>query len=294
MTSTFRDWKAILVFVGPALLLFTLVMLIPIVWSIGFTFFEGSPIGGFEFVGLDNYLRLIGDGDFHYSLLFTLRYAFTVTSGQILLGLILALFYVFYLQRGSSLVRTLVFFPVVVPTVAIAQLFVKLFEISPQYGLVNAPLALFGGDNLVQPWTGQGDTGFWVIIIMDIWRAMGFYGVLLYAGLIEVPIEVIESARMDGASGLSLIRLIILPLLRPVLTSSLIFSLNGTLKVFDSILALTGGGPGNTTEPLTLYMYKTAFRYNEYGYGSTVVAMLAILSLLVTLVMYRFARRDVA
>jgi raffinose/stachyose/melibiose transport system permease protein len=70
--------------------------------------------------------------------------------------------------------------------------------------------------------------------------------------------------------------------------------LNGTLKVFDSILALTGGGPGNTTEPLTLYMYKTAFRYNEYGYGSTVVAMLAILSLLVTLVMYRFARRDVA
>ena len=74
MTSTFRDWKAILVFVGPALLLFTLVMLIPIVWSIGFTFFEGSPIGGFEFVGLDNYLRLIGDGDFHYSLLFMLKF----------------------------------------------------------------------------------------------------------------------------------------------------------------------------------------------------------------------------
>ena len=94
---------------------------------------------------------------------------------------------------------------------------------------------------------------------MDIWRAMGFYAVLLYAGLVDIPEEMLESARLDGASGLRLVRSIVLPLSTPVLLSSVIFSINGTLKVFDSVLALTNGGPGDATTPLTLYMYSTAF-----------------------------------
>jgi ABC-type sugar transport system permease subunit len=118
--------------------------------------------------------------------------------------------------------------------------------------------------------------------------------VLLFAGLVEVPGEVLEAARVDGATGWRLIWHVVLPLMTPILFSSLIFSINGTLKVFDNILALTNGGPGQATSPLTIYMYNTAFSYGEYGYGSTIATALAILSLLVTVFIFRSARRDVA
>jgi len=293
MERTLRDWRAVVVFVGPAALLYTIILLIPMVWSFGYTFFKGSPIGGFTFVGVDNYLRLISDAKFLKSLWFSTQYAIVVSAGQIFFGLLLALLYVFYLKRASALVRTLVFFPVVLPTVAVAQMFVKIFEIAPQYGQVNALLDLVQLDTFIQPWLGQGRTAFWVIVIMDIWRAVGFYGILLYAGLVEISDEVIEAARLDGARGWNLLQFILLPLLTPVIISSLIFSLNGTLKVFDSVLALTGGGPGATTMPLTLYMYRTSFSLNNYGYGSTLAVMLTLECLLVTLLIFRKARRDV-
>jgi multiple sugar transport system permease protein/raffinose/stachyose/melibiose transport system permease protein len=121
---------------------------------------------------------------------------------------------------------------------------------------------------------------------------MGFYAVLLYAGLVDIPEDIIESARLDGAGGWRLIKGIVLPLSLPVLLSSVIFSINGTLKVFDTVIALTNGGPGNATTPLTVYMFRTSFAYGDYGYGSTIALMLTILCLLVTLFIFRSSRRD--
>ena len=97
---------------------------------------------------------------------------------------------------------------------------------------------------------------------------------------------------MDGATGWRLIRHIILPLSAPVLLSSVVFSINGTLKVFDSVLALTNGGPGSDTTPLTLYMFRTAFSYGDYGYGSTIASLLTVVCLGVSLIIFRFSRRD--
>jgi ABC-type sugar transport system permease subunit len=133
-----------------------------------------------------------------------------------------------------------------------------------------------------------------VIAIMDTWRAIGFYGVLLYAGLVDIPGDILEGARIDGASGWRLVRYIVLPLLGPILFSALIFSLTGTLKVFDTIYALTAGGPGQETTPLTLKMYNVAFANGQFGYGSTIAVALAIMCLIVTLAIFRSARRDVA
>ncbi|PYE51011.1 carbohydrate ABC transporter permease [Deinococcus yavapaiensis] len=291
MDRTLRDWRAILFFVGPAMLLYGAVLLVPILWSLGYTVFEGSPIAGFKFVGFDNYARLAQDPTFWKALWFGTKYALFVSAGQVIFGLLLALLYAFYLKRSSVLVRTLVFLPVVLPTVAIAQMFAKLFAIAPQYGLVNSVLANLGLDSLVQAWLGQGDTAFWIIGVMDIWKAMGFYAILLYTGLVDIPEDVIEAARLDGAQGWALSRFVVLPLLAPITVASLIFSLNGTLKVFDSIMALTGGGPGTATTPLTLYMYKTSFTYGEYGYGSTLALTLAVQCLLVTLLIFWRSRR---
>src|SRR6266446_117376 len=294
METMLRDRRAALLLVGPSLLIYSLIVLVPVVWSLVYTLFEGNVLSGFQFVGFHNFTLLVSDSSFWQALAFTVKYAVAVTIGQVGIGLLLSLLYVFYLGRASGLIRTLVFFPVVLPTVALAQLFSKIFEIAPQYGLVNSPLQGVHLDGAIQPWLGQGGSAFWVIVIMDIWRAMGFYAVLLFAGLVEIPGDIIEGARVDGATGWRLVRYIVLPLMTPILFSSLIFSINGTLKVFDSVLALTNGGPGQTTTPLTLAMFNTAFSNGQYGYGSTIATSLAILCLLVTLLIFRSARRDVA
>ncbi|MBC7217635.1 MAG: sugar ABC transporter permease [Candidatus Caldatribacterium sp.] len=295
MEKILRDWRYITLFVAPALIFYGAILLVPILWSIGYSLFDGSPISGFHFVGFGNYLKIWRDRDFLGSLWFSVKYALVVTPGQIGLGFLLSLLYFLVLKRTSlfsTIVRTLVFFPVVLPTVAVAQMFVKLFEITPQYGLVNALLDALGLDAWIRPFLGRGDTAFWVAAGMNIWTAMGFYAVLLYSGLLDIPYELIEAARLDGASGWSLVRFVISPLLRPLLVTSTIFSLNGTLKVFDQLLALTGGGPGKSTTPLTLYMYRTVFHYNQYGYGSTIAVILTLECLLVTGVL-SFARRRV-
>ncbi|HZT14509.1 MAG TPA: sugar ABC transporter permease [Gaiellaceae bacterium] len=293
MDVILRDRRAILVFLAPALLVYTAVLLAPIVWSLVYTFYEGNVLSGFKYVGLKNFHTLIHDHAFWTALRFTLEYGALVTVFQVALGLLLALMFVFYLRRGSALVRTLVFFPVVLPTVAVAQLFAKVFAIAPQYGLVNSGLHAVHLNGWIQDWLGRGNTALLVLVLMDVWRSMGFYAVLLYAGLVDVPEEILESARLDGASGLRLVRHVVLPLLGPVLFSALIFSINGTLKVFDSVVALTNGGPGQATTPLTLYMFNNAFSYGEYGYASAVATALSILCLLITLAVFGFARRDV-
>jgi raffinose/stachyose/melibiose transport system permease protein len=284
------DRRAILLLVGPALLVYSLVMVVPMVWSLGYSFSTGNPLDGFTPAGFTNFRRLWEDSAVHDALWFTLKFGVTVTIGQIVAGYLLALLYVFWLRRASALVRTLVFFPVVLPTVAVGLLFQKLFQVAPQTGPANALLDAVGIGSV--DWFGSGSTAFWVLVVMEVWRSMGFYAVLLFAGLVDIPDEVLESARLDGASGPRLVRHIVLPLSFPVLISSLIFSINGTLKVFDSIVALTNGGPGSATTPLTLYMFQTSFTYSEYGYGSTIALLLTVVCLLVTLAVFRLSRRD--
>ncbi|MBT2538704.1 carbohydrate ABC transporter permease [Arthrobacter sp. ISL-69] len=290
MQNVLGDRKAIVILLGPALLVYTLIMLVPVLWSLGLTFFEGNALFGFEAVNLDNFVKLANDPRILEALWFTVRYAVVVTIGQVVLGYLLSLLYVFALRKSSGIIRTLVFFPVVVPTVAVALMFQQLFAIAPQNGLVNELLNTFGVASV--DWLGNDATAFLVVVLMDIWRSMGFYAVLLYAGLVDIPEEVLESARLDGARGWSLVRHIVVPLSLPVILSAVIFSINGTLKVFDSILALTNGGPGSSTSPLTLYMFQTSFSYGEYGYGSTIALVLTLLCLGVTLIVFRASRRD--
>ncbi|WP_342372957.1 sugar ABC transporter permease [Propioniciclava soli] len=290
MEKVLGDRRAIWFFVAPALALYTVIMVVPILWSIGYTFFGGNPIRGFSWVGFENYTTVASDPLFWQATWFSVQYALVATVLQVGAGFALALLYVFVLRRSSALIRTLVFFPMVLPTAAVAQLFVKLFEIVPQPGPVNLAMDAFGFD--MMHWLGQPGPAFWIIVIMDVWRSMGFYAVLLYAGLVAIPDDVIEAARLDGAHRLSLVRYIVLPAVLPVVISSLIFSINGTIKVFDSVYALTGGGPNGATTPLTLLMFRTSFAYGEYGEGSTIAMALTLFCLAITVAIFRGARRD--
>ncbi|GLY18928.1 ABC transporter permease [Kineosporia sp. NBRC 101677] len=290
MNDVLGDKRAIALLVGPALLVYSLVMVVPILWSTGYTLFEGSVIRGFTFHGLGNFRTLADDGVLWDALVFTVKYAVVTTLLQVALGYLLAVAYVFWFRRSSGIVRTLLFFPVILPTVAVGLLFQRVFESAPSTGPVNAVLDAVGVGAV--DWFGSPTQAFVVIVAMDLWRSMGFYAVLLYAGLLDIPQDVLESASLDGARGLGMLRHIILPLSLPVLLSSVIFSINGTLKVFDSVLALTNGGPGQATTPLTLYMYQTSFTYGDYGYGSTIALTLSALCLLVTVFVFRSSRRD--
>lgn len=290
MRRVFGSKRAIAVFLGPALIFYVAVMVVPVFWSFVYTLFKGSPVAGFRYAGLTNFGRLFTDPAIPNTLSFTIRYAIVMTVGQIVLGYLLALFYIFVLRKASTFIRTMVFFPVVIPGVAVALLFSRLFQIAPQEGPVDSLLGLVG----VAPidWFSTGGKAFIVIIIMDLWRHMGFYAVLLYAGLLDIPEDIIESARLDGASGFRLVRHIVLPMSLPILLASIIFSLNSTLKVFDSVLALNNGGPGTATTPLNLYMFQTSFQYSDYGFGSTIALLITVLCLSVTLLVFRSSRRD--
>jgi raffinose/stachyose/melibiose transport system permease protein len=290
MNQVLGDRRAIALLLGPALIVYSFIMVVPVIWSFGFSVFRGNLIEGFTFVGLTNFARLFQDGQVLSAVRFTLLYTVAVSTGQILLGYSLALFYTFVLRRSSNFIRTLVFFPVVLPSVAVGLMFSRLFAVAPNTGPVEFFLNGFG----IPPFdffAGAG-TAFLVIIVMDLWRSMGFYGVLLYSGLVDIPGEILEAARIDGARGWRLVRSVVLPLSMPILVSSIIFSLNASLKVFDTIVALTNGGPGSQTTPITLLMFQTSFVYSTFGYGSSMAILISLMCLTVTLLIFQQSRRD--
>ena len=213
-------------------------------WSLGYTVMDGNPIIGFTFNGFENFVTLLQRPDgIGTPLCFTLKYAVVLTVLQVALGYGLALLYVFWLRRASGADPHAGLLPrraadrrrrAAVPAALRGRA-----DSRARSTRSSTPSGIASVD-----WFGTPAAAFWVIILMDLWRSMGFYAVLLYAGLVDIPDELIESARLDGARGWKLIRHIVLPLSLPVLLSSLIFSINGTLKVFDTVVALTNGGPG--------------------------------------------------
>ncbi|UYN83161.1 MAG: sugar ABC transporter permease [Microcella sp.] len=291
MNRVFGDRKTVLILLLPALGTYVLLKVVPSAWSLGLSFFSGNTLRGFTFVGFDNFATFATDTRAIHSLWISVSFAVIVTIAQVTFGYLLALMYVFILRKGSAFVRTAVFFPMVLPTVAVALLFRSFVAVGQNQGPINDLLNAFGFDSVEFLASTIGTMT--VAIVMSLWSSMGFYAVLLYTGLLDIPEEVIESARIDGASGLRLVRHIIIPLSMPILLASVIFSLNSTLKVFDSLLALNNGGPGTTTAPLTLFMYRTAFEYADYGYGSMLALVLTVLCLVFTLAVFRSSSKRV-
>jgi raffinose/stachyose/melibiose transport system permease protein len=277
MNKVLGNKKAIALFIVPPLILYAVLVVLPVLWSFYYSFYSGTPGLKWEFAGFENYVRLVKDKNFIAALWVNIRYIAIVMIGQVGLGLALALLFNFWLKKFKSFIRTLVFFPVVLPTVAVGQLFAKIYEIQPNYGLLNSILANIGLEKFVQPWIGQASTALYCLSAMDVWVAMGFYSVIYYGALLDIPGEVIEAAKIDGCGGWNLFKRILFPLLRPITITCLIFSFTGTVKMFESALALTNGGPGNATKSLSMYMYNVAFTYSKMGYGSVIAIFIFVL-----------------
>ncbi len=288
MKKVLGNKKAIALFVGPGLVLYVGLVIIPVIWSLFYSLYSGTPGLNWKFSGISNYQKLFLDSKFKASLIVTLKYIAMTMMGQVVIGLALALMYRFWLKKFKNLIRTITFFPVVLPIVAVGQLFRKIYEIQPNYGLLNSLLDSIGMKDMVQAWIGQASTALGSLSVMDVWVSIGFYAVIFYGGLLDISDDVIEAAKIDGASSWKMFQCVLFPLLRPITITCLVFSFAGTVKMFESAIALTNGGPGNATTSLSMYMYNVAFEYHNYGYGSAIAIVIFLICILGTQMIKRF------
>jgi len=255
--------------------------------------FDGIYGFNFDFVGFANYPRIFSDGVLRHVFSNTMYYFFIVTPLQIVLGVFLAMLIWFFAGKLSTTARVLLYIPAIMPSMAVGQLFRKVFETQPYLGLVNEVFALLGFDNLVRPWLGLPDSALSIVSIVDIWRWTGFYLVIIYSALTNISDSLLEAAKIDGAGRLAQVRYIMLPLIKPVIVICTVIAAAGNLQVFETPFILTGGGPGNYSNVLPLLMYNTAFAWMDYGYASAMAMVILLQCVVVTFLINLLNRRKV-
>jgi multiple sugar transport system permease protein len=268
------DRRTGLLFLAPALVTLGGITLYPAVWVFWLSLQYRIPIFDVaRFAGLDHYVFLAGDPRFLNAMRVTLGFTAASVTLELGLGLLAAL--LLRRQRaGRRVALSLLLLAWALPSVVTAKLFEWLYH--PSAGLVNFVL---GGRAL--NWLGDPSLALWSVILADVWRTMPFVALLCYARLLTIPTDVYEAAQVDGAGGLAIFRRITLPLLRSVLLIALLFRTLDALRAFDLMFVLTGGGPANTTETLTVYAYRSLFQTLQLGLGSAIGVVVFALVMLV-------------
>jgi len=244
-------------FVGPSLFAFTLVILIPLLLGIYYSFTDWNGISKeINFVGLENYIKVFSEEGFKNSFIFTTK--FTIVSVLVIniIGFSLALL-VTRESKISNLLRTIFFMPNLIGGLILGFIwqfiFVNVFNI----------LGDILGQQWLMGWLSNETTGFWGMIIIIAWQMSGYVMVVYITGLQNIPPELNEAAKIDGANWWQRLKNITIPMVRPAFTISLFLTLSNSFKLFDQNLALTNGGPGNATQMLALNIYQTAFSLNK-------------------------------
>jgi ABC-type sugar transport system permease subunit len=264
-------------FLAPALIVTVAIMLYPLVFSLQASFesYQLARPEEREFIGLDNYLWTIQSPNFLNALTVTLIFTLAAVTLEFLLGLALALL-VNKEFRGQGIVRTVLMLPLFLTPSVVGLLFVRLYY--PGDGIVPLFLSLFGLDNNF-PLLGTRATALPAIILMDVWRTTPFMFLVMLAGLQSLPQEVIEAAEIDGASAWQILKGITLPLLMPLILVALTIRGMDAFREFDTFMLLTGGGPGQATEVISMMAYILAFRAYDIGRASAVSWVILILVL---------------
>jgi multiple sugar transport system permease protein len=273
-------------FIAPAMLGFLVFLLWPTLRGIWLSFTRFNLLTPAEWVGLDNYIRMVNDPLFWDSLIVTVEYVVINIGVQTVTALAVAVL----LQRltQSSVLRGIVLTPYLMSNVVAG--IVWLWMLDTQLGIGNEIIAALGLDRI--PFLADETWAIPTIALINVWRHVGYTALLLFAGLQAIPGDVYEAAKVDGAGEWRMFWRITLPLLRPVLAVVLIMTVIGSFQVFDTVAVTTAGGPANATNVLQLYIYDSAFGRFQFGYASAMsVALLVVLSV-ITIVQYRLTRAD--
>lgn len=274
-------------FLAPALAVFGMAVLLPMVLTFGYSFTEWNGFGPMTFVGLDNYTRAIGDEVFRSSFIHVVIYIAATLVLEVAVGLGLAGLVI--LRSGGMWFRVAIFTPVMLPAVVVAVLWAFIYN--PDFGLVNGALEAVGLGDLQRIWLGDPDTALLAVSVVSGWVFAGFYMMIFYAAFRQIPSEVIEAARLDGAGDWALFRRVMVPMIRGVTAVAILLAVTGGFQGFDLFFVLTNGGPYGATEIPTTLLVKTVFRNAEVGYGSAMAVLLTAIVVGVGLVYARLQGR---
>ena len=255
-----RSRIAGLPWVLPAVAVLLTLSIYPLIYSIKVSLTNSSGAFGF-----DNFVRLAGDRVFGVAAIQTAILTTAALAIEFVLGLSLAVL-IDSLTRAKSFFRAGLLIPMLLPPVVAAVAWRLIFN--PQFGALNGTLRELGIDTSHLLWTGSSRTALASVVAVDVWEWTPFLFLLLSAGLQAIPREPLEAARIDGASAWQTFRDITLPLLRPVIVLALLLRAMDLVRIFDQIFILTQGGPGTATETVSLYIYRTAFRFSNFGYAA--------------------------
>lgn len=288
-------------FLLPAVFILLALAIFPLLWSLGISFTDiqrgGAAREGAGFLGLGfelsmrNYARLFTDERLHIATRNTVFFVFFGVSIQYALGLMLALV-LDQPFRGRNLARVVFLLPMMTTPVAVGYLGRMLFDPSrsPIADLMRTVPAWFGADPIFVPWLTNPAYARWTIVLIESWQWTPFMTLLLLAGMQAIPKELYEAARMDGASGMQIFRSIVFPLLLPISVTAILIRGLEIFKIIDIIVVSTGGGPGSATESLTMYVFRTALTFGNYGYAAAIALVLLVLVVLFTTLFLILAR----
>jgi raffinose/stachyose/melibiose transport system permease protein len=278
--KTKKEKSKVLLFTLPALVIYVFFLIVPMVGAMYFSIVDWNGIKGspLEYVGLKNYLDVLADKDFIISLknMFSMVFFSVLFHTPIALLLAVAINTKF---KGYRFFKVVYFVPTIFPLTAIGLLWYFIFMPN---GSLNKLLELIGLADMAKGWLIDPSTAMNTIIFVNIWAGVGYYMVILLAGLTTIPSEIYEAAEMDGASPAKKFFYITVPMLKPIITLCILMDIIGTVKVFDLIFVMTEGGPNGLTNLPTTLMYYEAFRYDNYGVGSAIGVIILIIALVLT------------
>jgi multiple sugar transport system permease protein len=275
-------------FILPTYLGFAIFILGPVVAVAGMSFTKFDVLTGAEFTGLTNYVRLLSDERLRN--VYTNTFVFTIFAVffNVSIGLALAVLLNRRLPRLlRNFFRSVYFFPLLIAHTYVAVIWQFLYQ--RDTGVINYYLSLVGIASI--SWLGSAAWVLPSVIIMDVWKNTGFAMIIFLAGLQNIPKDYYEAARLDGANAVQLFLRITFPLLSPTIFFVLVIFMIGAIQVFDTIIVLTGGGPGDASKSVVIYIYEQAFQNFDLGYASTMAMTLFVVILIFTLLQFWFSRR---
>lgn len=273
-------------FILPFLVFFVLFRLGPSLAGLGIAFTNWQAVRPPQFVGLANFQAMLRDPLFGAAFTNTIFFVAITVPALIITSLGLAIF-LNRAIRGRSIGRLAVFMPYVVMSTVVGVVWTWILD--KDFGLMNAYLNIFGIQDV--PWLVSENTAMFGIIITTVWWTVGYNVVLFLAGLQDIPGELYEAARIDGARAWAQFRSVTLPMLAPTTFLVIMLTVINSFQVFDQVYVMTGGGPGTSTLTLVQYIYTTSFQFQKFGYGSAIAMILFVLLVLVAFFQIRAYRQ---
>lgn len=271
----------VMLFVLPALLVYLVFQIFPIFGAIFFSTVDWNGIAGspVTFVGLKNYVDAFHSADFILALKNMARMVIISVIFHTPIALLMAVA-INTKCRGYRIFKALFFVPTVFPLTAVGLMWYFIFMPT---GAFNALLEKIGLVQFVTPWLVNASTAMNTIIFVNVWAGVGYYMVIILAGLTTIPEDIYEAADIDGATAVQKFFSITVPMLKPTLSMCVLMDIIGSVKVFDLVFAMTGGGPNGLTNLPTTLMYNEAFKYSHYGLGSAIGIIIMLICIAGTL-----------